>query len=139
MATFAAIRAAIKTIVEGNIATLKVHPTMPTQVTGHCLVVQPAPGTDFDVAMGRGLDSWQINLFVIVPLGDPAVAQAALDAYVDGGGASSIRKVIFQNKTLGLTNTNAHVSSLAAYGANPAVSFEHIGAVLRMVAHTKPS
>lgn len=139
MATFTQIRNAIKTVVEANITGLKVHARMPTQTTGHCLVVQPAPGTDFDVAMGRGLDTWHINLMLVVPLGDADVAQLALDAYVDGGGARSIRKVIFSNKTLGLTNTSAHVSSLVAYGPNPSASFDNIGAVLRMTAHTKPS
>jgi hypothetical protein len=139
VATFAAIRDAVKSIVEANITALKVHPRIPGEVTGHCMVVQPAPGTDFEVAMGRGLDMWQINLAIIVPLADLVVAQKHLDGYVDGGGSLSVRKVIFDNKTLGLADTNAHVSGITAYGPNPAIAFDHLGAVLRMVVHTKPS
>lgn len=139
MATFAQIREAVKTIVEANISTLRVYPRIPGQSTGRALVVQPAPDTDFAVAMGRGLDTWQINLTIVIPLGDLDVAQQHLDGYVDGGGAASIRKVIFDNRALGLSNTDAHVSGLIGYGSIANAEYNNIGAVLRLVVHTKPS
>jgi len=139
MATFTQIRDAVKTVVEANIGTIKVHPRVPGTATGHALVVQPAPGTDFSMAMNRGIDEWQVNLTVIIPVGDLDVAQRHLDAYVDGGGSDSIRKVIFQNKNLGMSGTSAHVSGIVAYGPTDNADYDNVSATLRMVVTTNPS
>jgi hypothetical protein len=139
MATFAEIRDALKAVIEANIDGLKVYPRIPGSSTGRALVVRPAAPTDFTVAMGRGTDTWQIDLVVVIPLGDLDVAQQHLDAYVDGGGAHSIRKVVFNNRTLNLTNTDAHVSSLIEYGQAANASYDNISATLRLVVHTVPS
>lgn len=139
MATFAQIRTAVKTIVEANTDGLKVYPRVPGTATSRALVVQPTTPTDFTVAMGRGTDTWQIDLVLVMGLGDLDVAQQHLDAYVDGGGTNSIRKIIFDNRTLGLDDTNAHVAALTAYGQVANASYDNISATLRMVVHTRPS
>jgi hypothetical protein len=139
MATFAEIRSAVKTTVEDNIDGLKVYPRVPGNATSRALVVRPAIPTDFNVVMRRGTDTWQIDLVVVIGLGDMDVAQQHLDGYVDGGGANSIRKVIFDNRTLGLANTDAHVSGLIAYGDTVNASYDNISATLRLVVHTVPS
>lgn len=139
MATFAEIRNALKQVIEANIEGLKVYPRVPGTSTGRALVVRPATPTDFTVTMRRGTDTWQIDLVVVIPLGDADVAQQHLDAYVDGGGNSSIRKVIFDNRTLDLDNTDAHVSSLIEYGTAANASYDNVSATLRLVVHTMPS
>lgn len=139
MATFAEIRDALKTVIEANIEGLRVYPRVPGSSTGRALVVRPAAPTDFVVAMGRGTDTWQIDLVLVIPLGDLDVAQQHLDAYVDGGGENSIRKVVFDNRTLDLENTDAHVAGLIAYGDMANASYENVSATLRLVVHTRPA
>lgn len=139
MATFAEIREAVKTVVENAGIDLKVYPRVPGTATSRALVVVPAVPTDFNVAMGRGTDTWQIDLVLVMSAADLSVAQGHLDTYVDGGGTHSIRKLIFDNRDLGLTDTNAHVSSLIAYGETVNAGYDNISATLRMVVHTRPS
>lgn len=139
MATFAEIREALKTVIEANIEGLKVYPRVPGSATGRALIVRPAAPTDFTVAMRRGTDTWQIDLVVVIPLGDTDVAQQHLDSYIDGGGDNSVRRVIFDNRSLGLDNTDAHVSSLTEYGQAANASYDNVSATLRLVVHTMPS
>ena len=142
MATLTEIRDAIKTIVETNIAGLKVCPRVPGQApSSPSLIVRPAAvPADFDEAMGKGLDRWDFDLIVVIGYGDEDIAQKKLDGYVDGGGASSIRAVIFANKTLGQsTTTTAHVSGVIAYGPRDDAGYDHVSATLRLTVYTKPS
>jgi hypothetical protein len=136
MATLAAIRDAIKTTITDNVTGLRVHDTIPDVVNLPAVVVVPRTA-DFDVAMGRGIDTWEFDLFVMVSKGSTRAAQDALDAYVTGAGTSSIRQVIFTNRTLGLSNTDAHVARLIGYDLTfEASNVDHVGAALRLIVHT---
>lgn len=138
MATLAEIRTAIKTVIEGSTTGLKVYPLIPGTATGRCVVVRPV-NADFAVTMGRGSDTWALDLQVLVPGSDLDVAQTHLDGYIDGGGANSLRALIFANRTLGLANTDAYISGLAGYGSFEAAGYQHVGAVLRLSVQTRPS
>jgi hypothetical protein len=136
VATLAAIRDAIKTTLTDNISGLRLHDTIPDEITPPCVVVAPV-SADFNVAMGRGFDTWQFDLLIFLSRSDPRSAQDSLDGYVNGFGASSIRKVIFSNRTLGLTGVDAHVSGMSNYSARHLVgTTEYFGASLRLVVHT---
>ncbi len=138
MPSLTQVREAVKTTLEANLTGVTVYPKMPGQVNVPAVIVQPT-AADFDVAMGRGLDTWPLTLVVLVAKADDALAQDKLDPYVDGGGSSSIRKIVFDNKTLGLADTNAHVSAMANYGGQWDIGgYMYAGAALTLVVNVKP-
>jgi hypothetical protein len=138
MASLSEIRAAIKTTLEDNLPGVSVYAETPPQVNVPAVMVQLV-SADYDQAMGRGNDTWPMNLIVLVAKSDEKLAQLKIDPYVDGGGSSSIRKVIFDNKTLGLTNVNAHVATMTGYGGQWDVGgYTYVGAALQLIVHYKP-
>lgn len=138
MSSLKQIRAGIKTTLEANIAGLHVYKKLPSSADLlPCVMVMPgALGSqsrvaDFDVAMGRGTDTYNFLLYLFVAAGDPDIGQEALDDYVTGAGSKSVRQAIFSNKTLGLSDCNAHVSGLFAYSFSyPIAGIEALGAAL---------
>lgn len=138
MATLAAIRTALKTVLEADTVGLKVYPLIPGSPTPRCVVIRPADA-DYTVAMRKGLDTWTLDLTILLSGSDLAVAQTHLDGYIDGGGPNSLRSIIFATNGLGLADTDAHIAGMTGYGTHPAAAYEHIGAVLRLVVHTKPT
>lgn len=136
----AEVRAAIKTVLEAAIAApFFVHSKLAGVTNPPAVVVKPADA-DYEVAFGRGVDTWNYDLIVLASLADDATAQEKLDELVDGGGTKSIRKAIFNNRTLGLANTDAHISGMSDYdGRHTVGTLTYAGAVLRLVVHTQPS
>lgn len=140
MASLRSIRTGVKTTLEANLTGLNVHRTVPGSASGDIVVVRPSEDdtANFDVAMGRGADTWQFDLLVLVPAAVLETAQDRLDDYITGAGTSSIRQVIFANRALGLSNTDAHVSGASGYGAGYQLgNTTYVGATLRLVVHTK--
>lgn len=136
MASLAAIRTGVKTTLEAAITGLRVYDKISGATQVPAVVVDPA-AANFDVAMARGTDTWDFDLHVIVSDAEETLGQIALDDYVTGAGARSIRSVIFANKTLGLTKADAHISGLLAYGVRfEQAPIQHVGATLRLVVHT---
>jgi hypothetical protein len=138
MATLAAVRTAVASTLTAALgAGTQVYDTIPGQPVVPCVCVVPDTA-NFDVAMGRGTDTWEFDLIVLVPSGDNEVGQSRLDPYVTGSGDLSIRQAIFTTRTLGLSNTDAHVSRMSDYGGSfEAVDVDHIGARLRLIVHTR--
>lgn len=69
---------------------------------------------DFDAANARGLDMAHVDVVLIVQRMDVQSAQSALDDYLAGTGASSIKAVIEADKTLA-----GACSTLRVLSANP--------------------
>lgn len=135
MATLSAVRDAIKTTLEANISGLDVHDTIPDDINPPCVVAAPIQA-EFQT-MGRGVDQWQFDLLVLVSRAVARTAQDSLDAYITGAGASSIRQVIFNNRSLGLTGTAAHITTVTNYSARYQVgATEYFGATLRLIVAT---
>lgn len=136
MASLAAIRTAVKTTVEAAISGLQVHDLIPAKPVPPCVLVMPAEA-DFVVAMGRGTDTWQFDLTVLVPTADLVVGQSLLDPYITGDGISSIREAIWNARALGLSNVDAHVAGMSEYGGlHDYGGTQHVGATLRLIVHT---
>jgi hypothetical protein len=137
MASLKAIRAALRTTITGVVgAGVEVYARIPGQPVLPCVCVVPND-SDFLKAMARGTDTYIFDLVVLAPSGDNDVAQDILDDYVTGAGDKSLRQAIFNNRTLGLSNVDAHVSGMTDYGGSfEAVDVDHIGARLRLVVHT---
>lgn len=135
----AEVRAALKTVLEAAISGLTVHQKMAGVANVPAVVVQPV-GAEYDVAMARGTDSWDLDLIVLASRADEPTSQERIDELIDGGGAMSVRAAVFANRSLGLSNTDAHVSRMSGYNGQHTVgTFTYAGATLHLVVHTKPS
>lgn len=138
MAGLAAIRDAIKTTIEAGIASVHVYDTVPDASAVLPAVVVIPTNANFNVTFGRGTDTWEFDLLVLVSYNDPDIAQDQLDELVTGAGSKSIRQAIFANKTLGLANTDAHIPSMDDYGSRfEEAGIAHIGARLHMTVLTR--
>jgi hypothetical protein len=139
MANFSEIRAAIDNTVQNRIPTMRGYNEVKDVVQLPAMVVMPARDTaDFSGAMGRGMDVWKFDLFVLVQRGEGSVAQAALDQYVTGSGARSLRQVFYENADLGLTDgTDANCDGIRDYGGKfETARIDHVGAIVRLTVRT---
>lgn len=133
MATLSAIRDALKTVVATAIPTLTVYAKVADVVNLPALVVMPTD-TDFAAAMGRGLNTHQLNLYVLTSNRDAGLAQGELDVLVAGSGAGSVAQAIWDNRSLGLDGTDARVARMSQYGQQFATAgIEHVGAILTAI------
>lgn len=136
MGTLAALRDAIRTTIKTNIPGIEVYDTVPDVAVVPAVVIYPADA-DFDFAMGRGTDREEFDLYVLCQRAVADEGQNTLDELTAGSGDRSIREVIFNNPTLGLESTDAHVSSRSGYGGQFETALvPHIGALLRLVVVT---
>lgn len=72
------------------------NPTPPT-----AWVAPGEPLLEFDQSMGRGLDLWHLVVEVFVAAATDRGAEARLDTYLAGSGATSIKTAIESDRTLG--------------------------------------
>lgn len=129
MASLAAIRTALADTISASVTGIQGYPTVPAIANLPAFVVLPR-STDFQGAMGRGLDTYTFDVIVLVSRRDDALAQADLDPFINGFGASSIRQAIFNAKTLGI-GVDARVTGMADYGAQYEVGeIDNVGARL---------
>lgn len=136
MPTLTQVRTAARDTITTAIPSLFGYRTVPDVVNGPAVIVAPSD-IDFAVTMGRGFDTVTLDVTVLVAITDAALAQDGLDAYVTGSGAHSIREAIFNNRTLGLAGTDAHISAMRSYGATYDVNeISYVGAVLELVVTT---
>ncbi|HET8684779.1 MAG TPA: hypothetical protein VFM54_23340 [Micromonosporaceae bacterium] len=138
MASLATIRTTVKSVLNAALGTgVEVYPAVPSNPVLPCVCVVPETA-DYVAAMGRGTDTWTFTLFVLVPSGDPVVAQGLLDPYVTGAGSSSVRQAVFNARTtFQAAGFDAHVAELLSYGGQlEAVGTPHTGASLRLIVHT---
>lgn len=143
MASLQQLREALASKIGENIDGLIVYDTLAgvTQVPAVIVLPTPRPmSADFTGAMGRGMDTWFLDVYVLVGIGEYAVAQNDLDSYLTGAGPNSIREVIFQNDDCGLEDTDFMVTGVSDYGGrHESARVDHIGAVLKVTARTSGS
>lgn len=139
MASFSTIRSAIKTTLADNISGLRVYDTIDDMINVPACVVVPT-SIDFNEAMARGTDKYDFDVLVVVSRADSRSGQNQLDSFINGSGSNSIRQAIFQNSTLGQSDTSAVVTTMSDYGGTYAVNgVESIGARLGVTVYTKGS
>lgn len=144
MASLKQIRTAIATTLEQNIDGLLVSRTVRgvTQVPAAVVVPTPRPLTaDFTGAFQRGMDTWFLDIYVLVGIGEEEASQDELDSYLTGAGENSIRQVLYRNAAVGLTDgTDVSVTGVSDYGgAFGAADIDHVGAILKVTARTSGS
>lgn len=138
MATLKEVRQAIGRTLEDNLgAVLNVYDTMPDVTQLPAAVVIPHQA-NFAISMQRGTDEWEFRIPVLVPRMDYEVNQDSLDDFLSGSGANSVRRVLYENPTLGLNDgTDAFVSGMLGYGGKfETAQINHIGAILKVTVRT---
>jgi len=130
MPTLEEMRDALITTIKNELTEINGYPTH-RDVLNVPAVVIGAPEAEFDLAMGRGLDKWTFPLFVMVGIPDLDTAQRNLDKYVNGSGPKSIRRIIWENPSLGNVVQDCRVSLMKDYGAAyETAKIPHVGATL---------
>lgn len=131
MASLAQVRTGLKTTIASPTGLIGYN-QVPEVANLPAFVVVPRE-IDFAVAMGRGVDVYEFDVIVLVSRRDDGLAQTDLDAYVTGAGSSSIRQAVWNGRTLGLADTDAHVYRMESYGAQWDIGeINHVGAALKV-------
>lgn len=137
MASVTVMRQALKeTIQEGLGDQVMVYDTVPGIASLPAIVVEPAKA-NFELAMGRGTDEWYFNVFILASRRDEELGQNELDPFISGAGPQSIRQIIFQNSSIGLSDSTAVVKGMRGYGGtSKEANFPMVGAVLSVCVFT---
>lgn len=138
MPTLTEIRAAIDNTVQSRIPGLRGFNEVTDVTQLPAMVVMPARDTaDFNGAMGRGMDTWRFDLYLLVQRGEASVAQAALDQYVSGSGPRSLRQCFYENADLGIGVDDSHCEGVREYGGKfQTARIDHVGAIVRLTVRT---
>lgn len=102
-------------------------------------VVPGAMAADYHQAMARGLSAWTFPLYAIVPLADYGQATDALDALVAQAGELSVPNLLWDNRSLGLPETDCHAEGCSNYGGTlaDAQGVDHLAAQIDCIAYTR--
>lgn len=139
MATLSEIRDGLKTTVS-NISGIRCYDTVPDNAINFPVAIFIPSAIEFDLAMQRGTDLYTFDMLVAVQRADSRTAQDKLDAFVTGSGSSSIRQIIYNNKTFGLSDTDARVVNMSNYAADVNLNgVDGVGANLEIQVYTKGS
>jgi len=137
MATLAEIRDGLKTTV-GNISGLRCYDTVPDNAINFPVAIFIPTEIQFDLAMQRGTDLYTFDVLIAVQRADSRTAQDKLHGYITGQGANSVRQTIFNNRTLGLPDTDARAVSVSNVSADVSVNgIDAIGANIEVQVYTK--
>lgn len=139
MATVEQIRDALVTTIRSNITGVQVYARFEDVIEAPAIVVSvnPKESADFTGAFARGLDQWNFELHVFANRREGGYAQKELDQFLTGSGSKSIRQVLYQNPTIGLSETDAFVEGVKNYGGeNPYAKIPHVGATVNVCVRT---
>ena len=138
MASLQEVRDGIKTTLESNVSGLRVYDVVPDYSINFPVAIVLPVNIEFNIAMQRGTDLYNFDILVAVERGNSRTAQDKLDAYITGQGSSSLRQAIFNNRTLGLTDTDATITSVSNYAADVNLNgIDAIGANISLEVYTK--
>jgi hypothetical protein len=137
MATLAEITNGLKTTLS-NISGLRCYDNVPDLGLNFPAAFIVPTDISFDLAMQRGTDRYTFDVLIAVQRADSRTAQDKLHGYITGQGSNSIRETIFNNRTLGLTDTDARAVSVSNVSADVNVNgIDAIGANVEVEVITK--
>jgi hypothetical protein len=99
MTTIGGLRTGLATNL-AKISLLRTAATVPDDPKPPVAVVMP-PSISFDTAMGRGLDTYEFVVLLIVGRVSDRAAQNTIDGYCNPTGATSVKAAIESDRTLG--------------------------------------
>ena len=140
MAALQDVRDGIKTTLENNITGLRVYDVVPDYALNFPVAIVLPVNINFNISMQRGTDLYTFDILVAVERGNSRTAQDKLDQYITGQGSSSLRQAIFNNRTLGLDNTDATITGVSNYAGDVNLNgIDAVGANISLEVYTKGS
>jgi len=138
MATLSEITDAIKTTLNDNISGLRVYDTVPDMGLNFPAAFIVPTNIEFDTAMQRGTDLYTFDILVACQRTDSRTGQDKLATFITGQGSTSIRQAIFNNSTLGLSDTTSRCLAVSNISADVNVNgIDAVGANVEMQVYTK--
>lgn len=137
MASLAEICTAMANTIANNTATpLITFSYVPDDTKAYpALLVEPQ-AADFTKVLNRGDDMWTFRVYVLCGSSEPQFAQTQLYGFIDGDGPDSIRRVLFENNTLGLDGVLVFASRVEHVGSFESGGTYATGAVLSVTVHS---
>lgn len=137
MASVTAMRQGLQaTIQDGLGDDVMIYDTVPAIASLPAVVVEPAK-SNFEFSNGRGTDEWHFNVYILCSRRDDQLGQEDLDQFISGAGPKSIRQIIFQNSSIGLTDSTAICRGMRGYGGTFKESnIPMVGAILSVCVYT---
>lgn len=136
MASISALREGLKTRLD-TVSGLRAHAQVVGDVNPPAAVVIPGDPSrknsmvvNYDSTMGRGSDDFMFTILLLVSAKVERVSQDALDDYLDGSGATSIRAAIAADGTLGGIAHFTNVTGVRDYGMVEYGGQKYVGAEL---------
>jgi len=138
MATLSEITDAIKTTLNDNISGLRVYDTVPDMGLNFPAAFIVPTNIEFDTSMQRGTDLYTFDILVACQRTDSRTGQDKLATFITGQGSTSIRQAIFNNSTLGLSDTTSRCLAVSNISADVNVNgIDAVGANVEMQVYTK--
>lgn len=129
MASLYEIRAGIRRRASA-VSGLRVHGSVPDRLNPPAAFVGAPDRVDFDLAFQRASDRWTIPLRIAVSRATDRAAQAALDAYLAGSGAASLKAALEDPEGDGDVIDTLRVTEVRAYGVFEHAGVQYLGAEL---------
>ncbi len=85
-----------------TITGLTVYSTVPAMISVPCAFVAPPEQINYDEAFGRGLDTYEMRVFVLVSRADDMSGYAALFNYLAPTGATSVKRAVESDRQPGV-------------------------------------
>lgn len=129
--------AAIRDGLAANLATisgLRTVSTLPENPNPPIAVVAPN-SISYDASMGRGLDTYNFTITVVVGRADGRSAQDKLDTYVSSSGSSSVKVAVESDRKLNGQCKDLRVTAMNSYGAITIGEVQYLAAEFDVVVY----
>lgn len=129
--------AAIRDGLATNLATisgLRTVSTLPENPNPPIAVVAPN-SISYDASMGRGLDTYNFTITVVVGRADGRSAQDKLDTYVSSSGSSSVKVAVESDRKLNGQCKDLRVTAMNSYGAITIGEVQYLAAEFDVVVY----
>jgi len=137
VATLSELTDGLKTTID-NVSGLRCYDTVPDMGLNFPAAFIVPTDIEFDLAMQRGTDKYTFDILIAVQRSDSRTAQDKLHGYITGQGSNSIRQTIFNNRTLGLSDTDSRAVGVSNISADVSVNgIDAIGANISVEVFTK--
>lgn len=129
--------AAIRDGLATNLATitgLRTVSTLPENPNPPIAVVAPS-SISYDASMGRGLDTYNFTITVVVGRADGRSAQDKLDTYVSSSGSLSVKVAVESDRKLNGQCKDLRVTAMNSYGAITIGEVQYLAAEFDVVVY----
>lgn len=115
-----------------NIGALSVFAYVPDALSPPAAIVQLPRSIDFDLTYGRGADTYNVPVLVVVGRGDDRASHEALAAYLDAEGPWSVKAAVEGDSTLVGLVDDCRVTRADGVGAYSIGGIDYVGAIFTL-------